>query len=76
MADGLKKMKEKYLEKNGVDAEEFKYEHVGTNGGRFDIYQTDSGNRIYLISKDGRQKIDTLLSVNELFNQYGNSLGE
>ena len=53
-----KKFNEKYLEQNGVDAEEVKEEYVDDSG-HYDIY---NGETITIESKDGRDVVDTGMS--------------
>ena len=67
MEPDKKKFNERYLEQNGIDAEEVKAEYV-SNGGHYDIY---NGETVTIESKDGRDVIDTEMSKEEFFDIYG-----
>ncbi len=67
MGPNNKKFSEKYLEDNGIDAEEVKDEYV-SDGGKYDIY---NGDTVTIESKDGLDVIDTGMSKDEFFETYG-----
>lgn len=65
------KFKEKYLENNGIDAEEVKAEYG--YGSEVDIY---NGDTVTFRNKDGSLAEDTGMSKDEFFKNYGKNKEE
>jgi len=75
-AKDYKKLRDTYLKDNGYDPHSFKSEYVGTNGGRYDIYEDKSNHELLLIDKSGKGELRTgeiFVRCNDMSIEYSNA---
>lgn len=73
MGEKNKKFSDSYLKQNGIDAHEVKDDYGCRPVSHYDIY---NGETVTIESKDGRVVIDTEMSKEQFFEEYGHSKSE
>ena len=68
-----KKFSDSYLKQNGIDAHEVKDDYGCHPVSHYDIY---NGETVTIESKDGREVIDTEMSKEQFFEEYGHPKSE
>lgn len=65
----LKKFSDSYLKQNGIDAHEVKEDYGLNHISLYDIYDGDT---VTIRDKQGKLAVDTELSKQDFFNEFGN----